>query len=166
MVQSFVRTVRASRRHVQAFLLASSIRIAVLVPCASLAQNLGTTPATGQAVQGQTASQPEGAFLNACGRRHCRRRNHPAVEERAQLAPFGNDRRRPHLRFRHPMPMSAMSKAATAGPVICAELNDIEFNATALGRAASPTISATKACRTGASNARAGAEVAGRTAGP
>ena len=27
-------------------------------------QNLGTTPATGQAVQGQTADKPEGAFLN------------------------------------------------------------------------------------------------------
>jgi hypothetical protein len=65
MVQSFVRTVRAWRKHVQAFLLASTIGAAVLVPCASLAQNLGTTPATGQAVQGQTASQPEGAFLNA-----------------------------------------------------------------------------------------------------
>ena len=65
MVQSFVRTVRAWQKHVQAFLLASTIGAAVLVPCASLAQNLGTTPATGQAVQGQTASQPEGAFLNA-----------------------------------------------------------------------------------------------------
>ena len=31
---------------------------------ASVAQNLGTAPATGQAVQGQTAAQPEGAFLN------------------------------------------------------------------------------------------------------
>jgi hypothetical protein len=28
------------------------------------AQNLGTAPAVGQAVQGQSASQPEGAFLN------------------------------------------------------------------------------------------------------
>jgi hypothetical protein len=28
------------------------------------AQNLGSTPATNKAVQGQTASQPEGAFLN------------------------------------------------------------------------------------------------------
>ena len=65
MVQSFVRTVRASRKHVQAFLLASTIGVAVLAPCASLAQNLGNTPATGRAVQGQTASQPEGAFLNA-----------------------------------------------------------------------------------------------------
>jgi hypothetical protein len=37
---------------------------AVVAPAASVAQNLGTAPATGQAVQGQTASQPEGAFLN------------------------------------------------------------------------------------------------------
>jgi len=29
------------------------------------AQNLGQSPATGQAVQGQTAAQPEGAVLNA-----------------------------------------------------------------------------------------------------
>jgi hypothetical protein len=65
MVQSFVRTARAWQKHVQAFLLASTIGAAVLAPCASLAQNLGTTPATGRAVQGQTASQPEGAFLNA-----------------------------------------------------------------------------------------------------
>src|ERR1700724_1317533 len=30
----------------------------------SYAQNLGTQPATGQAVQGQTAAQPEGTVLN------------------------------------------------------------------------------------------------------
>jgi len=30
----------------------------------SYAQNLGQQPATGQAVQGQTAAQPEGAVLN------------------------------------------------------------------------------------------------------
>jgi len=34
-----------------------------LTPCC-LAQNLGTAPATGQAVQGQTAAQPEGTVLN------------------------------------------------------------------------------------------------------
>ncbi len=33
-------------------------------PLNSHAQNLGTAPATGQAVQGQNAAQPEGAFLN------------------------------------------------------------------------------------------------------
>jgi hypothetical protein len=36
-----------------------------VAPAVSVAQNLGSTPATGRAVQGQTASQPEGAFLNA-----------------------------------------------------------------------------------------------------
>lgn len=34
------------------------------VPLLSHAQNLGQSPATGQAVQGQTAAQPEGAVLN------------------------------------------------------------------------------------------------------
>src|SRR5216683_5568086 len=33
-------------------------------PLLSYAQNLGTQPATGQAVQGQTAAQPEGTVLN------------------------------------------------------------------------------------------------------
>jgi hypothetical protein len=35
-----------------------------LTPLISYAQNLGQAPATGQAVQGQTAAQPEGAVLN------------------------------------------------------------------------------------------------------
>ena len=35
-----------------------------LTPALSYAQNLGQAPATGQAVQGQTAAQPEGAVLN------------------------------------------------------------------------------------------------------
>jgi hypothetical protein len=35
-----------------------------LLPLIAQAQNLGQQPATGQAVQGQTASQPEGAVLN------------------------------------------------------------------------------------------------------
>jgi hypothetical protein len=35
-----------------------------LTPLVSYAQNLGQAPATGQAVQGQTAAQPEGAVLN------------------------------------------------------------------------------------------------------
>ena len=45
-------------------LLVSFVCAACLAPAATVAQNLGTAPATGQAVQGQTASQPEGAFLN------------------------------------------------------------------------------------------------------
>ena len=45
-------------------LLVSFVSAACLAPAATVAQNLGTAPATGQAVQGQTASQPEGAFLN------------------------------------------------------------------------------------------------------
>jgi hypothetical protein len=35
-----------------------------LVPLLSNAQNLGQSPQTGQAVQGQTAAQPEGTVLN------------------------------------------------------------------------------------------------------
>jgi hypothetical protein len=35
-----------------------------LCPLLSSAQNLGAAPATGQAVQGQTAAQPEGTVLN------------------------------------------------------------------------------------------------------
>ena len=35
-----------------------------LSPMLTQAQNLGGTPATNKAVQGQTAAQPEGAFLN------------------------------------------------------------------------------------------------------
>lgn len=35
-----------------------------LAPVLVQAQNLGGTPATNKAVQGQTAAQPEGAFLN------------------------------------------------------------------------------------------------------
>ncbi|HET9281193.1 MAG TPA: hypothetical protein VFR24_04460 [Candidatus Angelobacter sp.] len=35
-----------------------------LLPLMASAQNLGQQPATGQAVQGQTAAQPEGAVLN------------------------------------------------------------------------------------------------------
>src|SRR6266536_1452237 len=35
-----------------------------LAALAAYAQNLGGQPATGQAVQGQTAAQPEGAVLN------------------------------------------------------------------------------------------------------
>jgi hypothetical protein len=35
-----------------------------MFPLISYAQNLGAAPATGQAVQGQTAAQPEGTVLN------------------------------------------------------------------------------------------------------
>lgn len=46
--------------------LAALLAIASLemLPLVSYAQNLGTQPATGQAVQGQTAAQPEGTVLN------------------------------------------------------------------------------------------------------
>jgi hypothetical protein len=49
-----------------AHLAALSLFLIVLLQPASLllAQNLGSTPQTNKAVQGQTASQPEGAFLN------------------------------------------------------------------------------------------------------
>lgn len=48
------------------FALASLVIVASLqlFPLMSSAQNLGQQPATGQAVQGQTAAQPEGTVLN------------------------------------------------------------------------------------------------------
>ena len=52
----------ARTRLAPAFLLA--ILIAQFFPLISYAQNLGKTPATGQAVQGETAAQPEGTVLN------------------------------------------------------------------------------------------------------
>ena len=48
------------------------------------------------------------------------------------------------------MPTLAMSRPATAGPIIPPAVNELEFRATALGRSSSPTISATKVWRTGA----------------
>jgi hypothetical protein len=53
------------QKQLHALLLVSFIGAALVAPAASFAQNLGTQPATGQAVQGQTAALPEGAFLNA-----------------------------------------------------------------------------------------------------
>ena len=50
----------------QRLALASLLVIVSLqfMPLVSYAQNLGQQPASGQAVQGQTAAQPEGAVLN------------------------------------------------------------------------------------------------------
>ena len=45
-------------------LASAIIGATALAPAVSVAQNLGNTPATGKAVLGQTAAQPEGAFLN------------------------------------------------------------------------------------------------------
>jgi hypothetical protein len=64
MAQSLMRALRALQRHLQAIMLVSFTGAGLVAPAASIAQNLGNTPATGQAVQGQTAAQPEGAFLN------------------------------------------------------------------------------------------------------
>jgi hypothetical protein len=64
MINSFRRAVRMLQGHLQAFALVIIIGATALAPAVSLAQNLGNTPATGKAVQGQTAAQPEGAFLN------------------------------------------------------------------------------------------------------
>ena len=52
----------ARTRLALAFLLA--IAVVQFFPLISYAQNLGKTPATGQAVQGETAAQPEGTVLN------------------------------------------------------------------------------------------------------
>lgn len=51
-------------RHRVAFIGLLFIALLQLVPPMTHAQNLGQQPATGQAVQGQTAAQPEGTVLN------------------------------------------------------------------------------------------------------
>lgn len=52
---------RARRMLLLAFYMLLFFEVAL---SASLAQNLGSQPAVNKAVQGQTAAQPEGAFLN------------------------------------------------------------------------------------------------------
>ena len=64
MINSFMRAARVFEEHLRAFALVCIIGATVVAPAVSVAQNLGNTPATGRAVQGQTAAQPEGAFLN------------------------------------------------------------------------------------------------------
>jgi hypothetical protein len=64
MINSFMRAARVFEGHLQAFALVCIIGATALAPAVSVAQNLGNTPATGKAVLGQTAAQPEGAFLN------------------------------------------------------------------------------------------------------
>lgn len=51
-------------RHRVAFIGLFLIALLQLFPLTTYAQNLGQQPATGQAVQGQTAAQPEGTVLN------------------------------------------------------------------------------------------------------
>src|SRR5215813_3085986 len=53
---------RSNKRVAALFLLA--IVLLQLLPVLALGQNLGGQPALNKAVQGQTAAQPEGAFLN------------------------------------------------------------------------------------------------------
>ena len=65
MVKWFTQAVRRAQKQLYALMVVLFISAALVAPVASVAQNLGTKPATGQAVQGQTAAQPEGAFLNA-----------------------------------------------------------------------------------------------------
>jgi hypothetical protein len=64
MIKSLGRAVRRLQKQLHAVLLVSFIGAALVAPAASVAQNMGQAPAVGQAVQGQTAAQPEGAFLN------------------------------------------------------------------------------------------------------
>ena len=62
MINSFMRAARILQANMQTFALVCIISATALAPAVSVAQNLGNTPATGKAVQGQTAAQPEGAF--------------------------------------------------------------------------------------------------------
>ena len=64
MINSFIQASSVLQGRLLAFTLVCIIGAAALAPVVSVAQNLGNTPATGKAVQGQTAAQPEGAFLN------------------------------------------------------------------------------------------------------
>ena len=65
MLKWFMQAVRRAQRQIYALMVVLFVGAALVAPAASVAQNLGAQPATGQAVQGQTAAQPEGAFLNA-----------------------------------------------------------------------------------------------------
>jgi hypothetical protein len=65
MLKWFMQAVRRAQKQFYALMVVLFVGATLVAPAASLAQNLGTQPATGQAVQGQTAAQPEGAFLNA-----------------------------------------------------------------------------------------------------
>jgi hypothetical protein len=65
MIKWFMDAVRRAQKNLYALALVLFVGAALVAPAASVAQNLGAAPATGQAVQGQTAAQPEGAFLNA-----------------------------------------------------------------------------------------------------
>jgi hypothetical protein len=58
----FPKSARSSTRVATLFLV--FIVLFQLSPLLTQAQNLGGAPATNKAVQGQTAAQPEGAFLN------------------------------------------------------------------------------------------------------
>jgi hypothetical protein len=55
---------RRNSRHRPVFAALLVIASLQLFPLMAFAQNLGQQPATGQAVQGQTAAQPEGTVLN------------------------------------------------------------------------------------------------------
>ena len=55
------------QRFILAFLL--TILVIQFFPLISYAQNLGSQPATSQAVQGQTAAQSEGTVLNLAARK-------------------------------------------------------------------------------------------------
>jgi hypothetical protein len=62
--QDMISTKRILSRHRLAVASLLVIAALQLVPFVARAQNLGQQPATGQAVQGQTAAQPEGTVLN------------------------------------------------------------------------------------------------------
>ena len=57
------------------------------------------------------------------------------------------------IRNSEPVPTAAMRRPASAGPIMRAALNEVEFSPTAFDSPASPTSSETKAWRAGASKA-------------
>jgi len=90
-------------------LLFYTLVLVELMFAAAMAQNLGSQPAVNKSVQGQTAAQPEGAFLNLVnwvgnviapvggalrGDGHCQ------LHPRTRRCPLGGDRCRASVGFR------------------------------------------------------------------
>jgi hypothetical protein len=56
MIKWYMDAVRRARKYLSAPILVLLVGAALVAPAVSVAQNLGAAPATGQAVQGQTAA--------------------------------------------------------------------------------------------------------------
>jgi len=88
---------------------------------------------------------PLAGWARAFGRSSELRRNDSDVSTAMNDVPLN--------RNAQPVPTEAIMRPATAGPIMRAALNEVEFSAIAFESSASPTSSATKVWRTGASSA-------------